>query len=308
MNRTLMLLIPIVILVAMGLILLQQMWSGPSEDLQPESLAGSQLPYTDNSAPAPLSSGDLDEAIRREQMNRTQSAPQLPQLDGMPQTQTTAPQTTPPATASGTGTAPVAPVAPGEGDSARSELGKLADASVSGQPQASGGDAADALARQVAGESDQTAPVTQPGQAQSAPPATQAQKPQAPQAQSAPPATTAQPPQDVTPPQDVKPLEQFSMTAISLKAEGSDMILTLRADKRFNYKSFTLTGPDRLVVDLVGQWQGVKVPGMPSNRLISKVREGKFEGVHRIVMDLKAPLAGYETKRVDDQTVTVRLY
>ena len=42
MNRTLMLLIPVVILVAMGLILLQQMWSGPEESMQPESVAGGQ--------------------------------------------------------------------------------------------------------------------------------------------------------------------------------------------------------------------------------------------------------------------------
>ena len=30
--------------------------------------------------------------------------------------------------------------------------------------------------------------------------------------------------------------------------------------------------------------------------------------VDMVAMDLKAPLAGYETKRVDDNTVTVRLY
>ena len=98
MNRTLMLLIPVVILVAMGLILLQQMWSGPEEAMQPESVASGQLPFADNTVPTPLSSTDLDEAIRREQMNRTQAAPELPPLDGMPQTaqQPAATSTTPP--------------------------------------------------------------------------------------------------------------------------------------------------------------------------------------------------------------------
>lgn len=288
MNRTLMLLIPVVILVAMGLILLQQMWSGPEESMQPESVAGGQLPFTDNTVPTPLSSTDLDEAIRREQMNRTQAAPELPPLDGMPQTaqQPAATSTTPPVT-------PPATTAPG-GDNAKSELGRLADASVAGQSGASGSGAADELAKQVEAGA-------QPGQAQTAqqtkPQPQQPQQAQQPQAQT----QQAQAPQ-------AQPLEKFNLTGISLKADGSDMILTLTADKRFNYKSFVLTGPDRLVVDLVGEWKGVKVPGMPSNRLISNVREGKFEGVHRIVMDLKAPLAGYETKRVDDNTVTVRLY
>ena len=289
MNRTLMLLIPVVILVAMGLILLQQMWSGPEETMQPESVASGQLPFTDNTVPTPLSSTDLDEAIRREQMNRTQAAPELPPLEGMPQTaqQSAATPTTPPAT-----------TAPG-GDNAKSELGRLADASVAGQSGASGSGAADELARQIESGAQpgqaQTPPQGQQAQTQQAQPQ-QAQQPQAPQ------------PQPQAAQEPAQPLEKFNLTGISLKAEGSDMILTLTADKRFNYKSFVLTGPDRLVVDLVGEWRGVKVPGMPSNRLISKVREGKFEGTHRIVMDLKAPLAGYETKRVDDNTVTVRLY
>ncbi len=300
MNRTLMLLIPVVILVAMGLILLQQMWSGPDEDIRPESVAGGQLPFTDNSAPAPLSSVELDEAIRREQMNRTQSAPQLPQLDGMPQT-AAAPPLTPPPAASVT---PPAETKPG-GDSTKSELGRLADASVSGQPATGDSEAADALARQVAA-GGQEKPGAQAGQAQTA---TQTQQPQAAQSQ-APQSQTAQPTAtaEAKPQQESKPLEKFTMTAISLKANGSDMILTLTADKRFSYKSFTLAGPDRLVVDLAGEWQGIKAPGMPSNRLISKVREGKFEGSHRIVLDLKAPLAGYETKRADEHTVTVRMY
>ncbi len=284
MNRTIMLLIPIVILAAMGLILFQQMWS--SDRLEPESVAGGQadLPYSDSSVPTPLSSAELDEAIRREQMNRTQSAPELPPLEG-------ATATLPPA-----GQDAAAPGVP-DSNASRSELGRLADATLSGQPQTTGNTAADDLARQVAaGESG----------------GSQTTAPQAPVETPAPPQNTANTAPQTTPPAPVeapKPvLDKFTMTGITLKAEGSDMILTLTADKHFTYKSFILTGPDRLVVDLIGEWSGVKIPGMPSNRLISKVREGKFDGSHRIVMDLKGPLAGYETKRLDDNTVTVRLY
>ncbi len=305
MNRTLMLLIPVVILVAMGLILLQQMWSGPEEQMQPESVAGEQLPFANNAVPTPLSSNDLDEAIRREQMNRTQTAPQLPPLEGMPQTATA----TPPAATEGGVSAGAA-----GGDSSKSELSKLADASVAGQPAVKDSGAADELARQVAEGGEKAVPGAKTDQAQTAKQTTQSKPPQAQTAQTQAAQTqtaqtqAAQQSAAVAPPQEAKPLEKFVMTAMSLKANGSEMILTLTADKRFAYKSFTLVGPDRLVVDLTGEWEGVKVPGMPSNRLITKVRAGKFEGSHRIVLDLKAPLAGYETKRVDDHTVTVRLY
>ncbi len=310
MNRTIMLLIPIVILVAMGLILLQQMWSGQDAQIQPESVAERGLPFANTTSPAAVSSPDLDEAIRREQMNRTQKAPELPVLDGMPATSTTPPAVTPPATAT-------PPAAQGsvakEQDSGttKSELGKLADASAAGQPgkEANSG-AADELAKQVAAGSEQNGKGTaQPGAAKDAagkaPQATKEVKENT-KPQTA--AQSAQPQETKAAEQETPAADKVAMTAISLKAEGSDMILTISGDKRFNYKSFTLTGPDRLVIDLAGEWSGFKIPGMPSNRLISGVRGGKFENSHRIVMDLKAPLAGYETKRVDDKTITVRMH
>lgn len=324
MNRTIMLLIPIVILVAMGLILLQQMWSGQNAQLQPESVAERGLPFANTTSPAAVSSPDLDEAIRREQMNRTQSSPALPVLDGMPATSTTPPAVTPPATAT-TPPAAQSNAAKTEGNgNTKSELGKLADASVAGQPgkDANSG-AADELARQVASGSEPNGKgAAQTGAAKDAAAKDAAVK--APQQtkevkENTKPQTAAQGTQtqasaqtaqarEVKATEEGAPAGKVAMTGISLKAEGSDMILTISGDKEFTYKSFTLTGPDRLVIDLAGDWSGVKYPNLPSNRLISEIRGGKFEKSHRIVMDLKAPLAGYEAKRVEDKTIRVRMY
>ena len=312
MNRTLMLLIPIVILVAMGLILLQQMWSGQEGQMQPESVAGGSLPFTNSSAPKPLSSSELDEAIRKEQLNRAQSAPELPRLDGMP-ANVTPPVATPPAVAAPQ-TAPAVPVAQGgntapataahANENVKSELGKLADASAAGQPgKGANSGAADELARQVASGSDEGGKQSAKTGATPAPTATATKAPQEAKA-----AKEVKAAEEAKGPEEAKPGDKVAMTAISLKAEGSDMILTVSADKRFSYKSFVLTGPDRLVIDLAGEWSGVKIPGMPSNRLITKVRGGKFENSHRIVLDLKAPLAGYEAKREGDNTLVVRMH
>ena len=52
-----------------------------------------------------------------------------------------------------------------------------------------------------------------------------------------------------------------------------------------SYKSMQLAGPDRVVVDLEGQWQ-VKAPGVPKNPLVTNVRIGKSGDKTRVVIDL----------------------
>lgn len=52
------------------------------------------------------------------------------------------------------------------------------------------------------------------------------------------------------------------------------------------YKSMTLDNPNRVVVDMEGQWQ-VKAPGVPKNAIVSNVRIGKLADKTRIVIDLK---------------------
>ncbi|MDR2801231.1 MAG: AMIN domain-containing protein [Desulfovibrio sp.] len=53
------------------------------------------------------------------------------------------------------------------------------------------------------------------------------------------------------------------------------------------YQTMTLTGPDRVVVDVEGL-TGLKAPGVPKNPMVANVRLGTIEGKTRIVIDLTA--------------------
>ena len=97
------------------------------------------------------------------------------------------------------------------------------------------------------------------------------------------------------------------MQSIKFEYQGSDMLLVMNADSQFEYKSFQLASPERLVVDVIGTWSGVDLPSVPSNRLIKGVRGGKTDRGYRIVLDLKETPKGYETKR-DANKVTIRVY
>lgn len=102
-------------------------------------------------------------------------------------------------------------------------------------------------------------------------------------------------------------MDKHAMQSLSFKYQGSELLFVLKADSRFEYKSFLLPAPERLVVDIAGNWQGLEAPKVPSNRLVSGVRLGKTDKGHRIVLDLKEAPKGYETTR-DGNTVTVRIY
>lgn len=89
--------------------------------------------------------------------------------------------------------------------------------------------------------------------------------------------------------------------------QGSDMLFIINADSDFEYKSFVLNSPDRLIIDLLGNWSGVENIKAPSNRLISGMRNGKTERGHRVVLDLKEAPKGYDTKR-EGSKLTVRVF
>lgn len=56
---------------------------------------------------------------------------------------------------------------------------------------------------------------------------------------------------------------------------------------RIHYTSMTLDNPDRIVVDMDGQWQFPPSPGVPKNEMVSNVRIGKNGEKTRVVIDLK---------------------
>lgn len=79
-------------------------------------------------------------------------------------------------------------------------------------------------------------------------------------------------------PKTIKKIAIFRMDdEVALRVEGSEAV---------TYKTMQLKSPDRLVLDLDGEW-AIKAPGVPDNKFISNVRIGKQSDKTRIVIDLK---------------------
>ncbi|MDR1489342.1 MAG: AMIN domain-containing protein, partial [Desulfovibrio sp.] len=88
-----------------------------------------------------------------------------------------------------------------------------------------------------------------------------------------------------------------SLKNISLLFSGDEVILRIEADNAFPCKTFVLTGPDRLVIDLPGVWKGMKTPPLQNNRIIRAVRLGRQSAGPRLVLDLNAALKGHKVER-----------
>lgn len=78
-----------------------------------------------------------------------------------------------------------------------------------------------------------------------------------------------------------------SISRFVVFARDKGATVRLEGNAPIRYKSMNLTNPDRVVVDLDGQWQ-IKAPGVPKNPLVSNVRIGKMADKTRVVIDLKA--------------------
>ncbi len=81
-----------------------------------------------------------------------------------------------------------------------------------------------------------------------------------------------------------------ALKSVSLHFKNKGMVLRLEAGSPITGKAFVLPGPDRLVVDLSGEWGGVKAPPIPANTLVKGARIGQQSGGPRLVLDLsRAP-------------------
>ena len=78
-----------------------------------------------------------------------------------------------------------------------------------------------------------------------------------------------------------------SISRFVVFARDKGATVRLEGNAPLRYKSMNLTNPDRVAVDLDGQWQ-IKAPGVPKNPLVSNVRIGKMADKTRVVIDLKA--------------------
>ncbi|MDO5537598.1 MAG: AMIN domain-containing protein, partial [Desulfovibrionaceae bacterium] len=74
------------------------------------------------------------------------------------------------------------------------------------------------------------------------------------------------------------------------------------------YKPMLLDNPDRLVVDITGEYPDLRAPGVPSNPLVTNVRLGKYDNRTRVVIDLKkAPGKHRIILSEDRQRIDVRV-
>lgn len=85
-----------------------------------------------------------------------------------------------------------------------------------------------------------------------------------------------------------------------------EAVLEIKANGPIRCKTFRLTSPDRLVVDLIGKWD-VVAPTVPSNTIIQRVRIGEASEKTRIVLDLKRPLKSDKIVQVNATTINVRM-
>lgn len=103
-------------------------------------------------------------------------------------------------------------------------------------------------------------------------------------------------------PQTTQPVEPGvrQLTRIKLTPKGQSMHLRIEADGGFSCKTFVLSGPDRLVIDLPGKWKGVQAPSVPSNQLVKKARVGEQPTGPRVVLDLTRPIKGHQVQRLNN--------
>lgn len=81
--------------------------------------------------------------------------------------------------------------------------------------------------------------------------------------------------------------KSLTLVNIGLHFKGNGMALRIEADGPFSYKTFALPSPDRYVVDLVGAWNNMRAPSVPSNNMIKGARAGKQPGGPRLVLDMQ---------------------
>ncbi|MFI3271258.1 MAG: AMIN domain-containing protein [Pseudomonadota bacterium] len=85
-----------------------------------------------------------------------------------------------------------------------------------------------------------------------------------------------------------------------------EAVLEIKATAPIRCKTFKLTGPHRLVVDLIGKWD-VPSTSVPSNTIIQRIRVGEASERTRIVLDLKRALKVDKIVQVNDTTINIRM-
>lgn len=80
-----------------------------------------------------------------------------------------------------------------------------------------------------------------------------------------------------------------NITRFVVFSRDNGATIRLSGNGRLNYKNMVLENPDRVVVDLDGEWKFPPNPGIPKNDIVNSVRVGKLgDSKTRVVIDLKS--------------------
>ena len=105
--------------------------------------------------------------------------------------------------------------------------------------------------------------------------------------------------------EDLSPTASHALRAIELRFADRKMLLRVEADGPFPVKTFALSEPDRLVIDLPGKWKDMKAPTVPANKVVKNVRLGAQPTGPRLVLDLHGPLKNRSVHRISPSIVEI---
>ncbi len=83
------------------------------------------------------------------------------------------------------------------------------------------------------------------------------------------------------------------------RKNGATVRITM--DRKIPYKQMILTNPDRLVIDITGEYKNLQTPAFPENDFVSGIRIGHYDNRTRLVFDLKETPARHHTNQSGDQ-------
>lgn len=75
-------------------------------------------------------------------------------------------------------------------------------------------------------------------------------------------------------------------TKVELAVGGGAVVLRIEGNRPISAKAFTLSEPERVVVDLSGSWK-VALPSVPANNLVGTMRQGIQPDATRLVLDMR---------------------
>lgn len=96
------------------------------------------------------------------------------------------------------------------------------------------------------------------------------------------------------------------VTSSTLTMDGDVVTLRLEANSPIKGKSFMLTSPDRVVLDLSGDWK-LAAPRVTSNRMLRELRVGAREDGVRLVFDMRVKPNGATLKQVSSRVLELRI-